>query len=605
MCETLKRSPERVLNSLMKQSKVSGYKFERLYRILFNEEMFYVAYQRIYAKQGNMAKGTDGKTADQMSILRIEHLIEKLRDESCQPHPSRRIYIPKKNGKKRPLGIPSFEDKLVQQVIKMILEAIYEGSFEPSSHGFRPRKSCHTALKGIQRTFTGTKWFIEGDIKGFFDNINHEVLINTLRERIADDRFIRLIRKFLNVGYVENWTYYKTYSGTPQGGIISPILANIYLDKFDKYMMEYIQKFDMGGRRRKHPQTSRLNDKKYSLALKLKTLDDEIAKAKIADEIRSIGKQQLLYPHCDQMDANVKRLKYIRYADDFLIGVIGNKADCNQIKVDIASYMSNTLKLELSAEKTLITNAQRPAKFLGYDIYIQNSNATKRNKLGYLVRTFNNKIVLRITTETMRNKLLEHGAVKSDYSTGKEVWKSKAREYLMNDSMLDIITRYNAEIRGLYNHYSIANNSSSINAFSSIMEYSLYKTYAGKLQSSVSKVIAKFYKNKEFAIPYTTSKGVPKLRVFYNEGFKRRENADASYQDNLPQIYTRTEPTLVERLKADKCELCGTATNEAVMFQVRTLKELKGAKDWESKMLKRHRKTLVLCNECNDKVHQF
>lgn len=295
MCETLKRSPERVLNSLMKQSKVSGYKFERLYRILFNEEMFYVAYQRIYAKQGNMAKGTDGKTADQMSILRIEHLIEKLRDESCQPHPSRRIYIPKKNGKKRPLGIPSFEDKLVQQVIKMILEAIYEGSFEPSSHGFRPRKSCHTALKGIQRTFTGTKWFIEGDIKGFFDNINHEVLINTLRERIADDRFIRLIRKFLNVGYVENWTYYKTYSGTPQGGIISPILANIYLDKFDKYMMEYIQKFDMGGRRRKHPQTSRLNDKKYSLALKLKTLDDEIAKAKIADEIRSIGKQQLQY----------------------------------------------------------------------------------------------------------------------------------------------------------------------------------------------------------------------------------------------------------------------------------------------------------------------
>lgn len=533
MCETLKRSPERVLNSLMKQSKVSGYKFERLYRILFKEEMFYVAYQRIYAKAGNMTKGSDGKTADQMSILRIEHLIEKLRDESYQPHPSRRTYIPKKNGKKRPLGIPSFDDKLVQQVIKMILEAIYEESFEPTSHGFRPRKSCQTALIGIQRTFTGTKWFVEGDIKGFFDNINHEVLINDLKERIADERFIRLIRKFLNAGYVEDWRYNKTYSGTPQGGIVSPILANIYLDKFDKYMNEYIQCFNMGDERRKHPQTKRLGDKKYKLALKLKTLNDENAKAKIVNEIRSIGKQQLKYPHTDHMDAGIKRLKYIRYADDFLIGVIGSKADCTQIKEDIANYMSNTLKLELSAEKTLITNAQRPAKFLGYDIYIHNSNATKRNKLGYLVRTFNNKIILRVTTETMRNKLMEYGAVKFDYRTGKEIWKSKAREYLMNDSLLDIITRYNAEIRGLYNYYAIANNSSSLNTFSSIMEYSMYKTYAGKLQSSVGKVIGKFYKNKEFAIPYTTSKGEQKLRMFYNGGFKRQEKADVLYQDNL------------------------------------------------------------------------
>lgn len=325
MCETLKRSPERVLNSLMKQSKVSGYKFERLYRILFNEEMFYAAYQRIYAKAGNMTRGSDGKTADQMNILRIEHLIEKLKDESYQPHPSRRTYIPKKNGKKRPLGIPSFDDKLVQQVIKMILEAIYEESFEPTSHGFRPRRSCQTALIGIQRTFTGTKWFIEGDIKGFFDNISHEALINTLKERIADERFIRLIRKFLNAGYVENWRYNKTYSGTPQGGIISPILANIYLDKFDKYMSEYIQCFNMGDERRKHPQTKRLGDKKYKLALKLKTLNDENAKAKIVNEIKSIGKQQLKYPHTDHMDASIKRLKYIRYADDFLIGVMGVK----------------------------------------------------------------------------------------------------------------------------------------------------------------------------------------------------------------------------------------------------------------------------------------
>lgn len=227
------RNPELVLNNLAAHSKVSDYKYERLYRLLFNEEMFFVAYQRIYAKQGNMTAGTDGKTIDGMSLQRIESLIMSLKSEAYKPNPARRVYIPKKNGGKRPLGIPSVEDKLVQEVIRMILEAIYEGAFQSTSHGFRPHKSCHTALKDIQINFKGAKWFIEGDIKGFFDNIDHEILIAILRERISDERFLRLIRKFLKAGYMEDWTYNKTFSGTPQGGIISPILANIYLDKFD------------------------------------------------------------------------------------------------------------------------------------------------------------------------------------------------------------------------------------------------------------------------------------------------------------------------------------------------------------------------------------
>ena len=192
--------------------------------------------------RSNMTPGTDGKTIDEMSLERIERLIVSLKDESYQPHPARRVYIPKKNGKKRPLGIPSFEDKLVQEVVRLLLEAIYEGHFEGTSHGFRPHRSCHTALGMIQKSFAGAKWFIEGDIKGFFDNINHNTLIDILRKRIDDERFLRLIRKFLNAGFIENWVFNKTYSGTPQGGIISPILANIYLDQLDTYMREYIQK---------------------------------------------------------------------------------------------------------------------------------------------------------------------------------------------------------------------------------------------------------------------------------------------------------------------------------------------------------------------------
>ena len=223
------RNPESVLKALSDHSKVSDYKFERLYRNLFNKQFFYTAYQMIYAKQGNMTAGTDGKTAEGMSIEQIDALIASLRNETYQPCPARRVYIPKKNGKKRPLGIPAFNDKLVQQVVKMILEVIYEGYFEWTSHGFRPHRSCHTALTQIQKQFTGAKWFIEGDIKGFFDNIDHDVLIDILRKRIADERFLRLIRKFLNAGYLEQWEFHHTYSGTPQGGIISPILAKMII----------------------------------------------------------------------------------------------------------------------------------------------------------------------------------------------------------------------------------------------------------------------------------------------------------------------------------------------------------------------------------------
>ena len=345
------RNPEKVLNSLCQHSSNLTYKFDRLYRILFNEEMYYVAYKHLYAKPGNMTKGVDGRTIDGFSIPKIKQLIDTLKDETYRPYPSKRTYIPKKNGKKRPLGIPAFYDKLLQEVIRMILEAIYEGCFEDSSHGFRPQKSCHTALKSVQNKCNGTKWFIEGDIKGFFDNINHEVLINILKERIADDRFIRLIRKFLNAGYVEDWVFHKSYNGTPQGGIISPILANIYLDKFDKYMKEYIKKFDKGKRRKENPIAKQFGHRKAKLVSKLKNVKDATERKQLNEQIREIVKERLKYPAGDEMDSSIKRLKYVRYADDFLISVIGNKEDCKQIKEDIKNYMYDVLKLELSEEK--------------------------------------------------------------------------------------------------------------------------------------------------------------------------------------------------------------------------------------------------------------
>ena len=385
------RDPERVLNSLAQQSKISMYRFERLYRILFNKEIYYVAYQKLYAKEGNMTPGVDGKTIDDMSIFRIEQLIELLKSEQYQPVSSKRIYIPKKNGSKRPLGIPSFDDKLVQEVIRMILEAIYEDNFESCSHGFRPNRGCHTALSRIKDTFTGSKWFVEGDIKGFFDNIDHDILIRILEERISDNRFIRLIRKFLNAGYMEEWTFHRTYSGTPQGGIISPILANIYLDKFDKYMNEYIHNFNEGKKRKPDTVYAKYALRKIRAERKLKIETDKKKREFYLNRINECCKARNNYPSLDEMDSSYRRLKYIRYADDFLIGIIGSKADCVKVKKDIKDFLGEKLNLELSDEKTLITNTKKNAKFLGYEIGIYKTDQTKRIKKELLKDTTGKK----------------------------------------------------------------------------------------------------------------------------------------------------------------------------------------------------------------------
>ena len=588
------RSPERVLNSLNEHSKDSSYKFERLYRILFNEELFYVAYQKIASNGGSTTKGSDGRSIDEMSLARIETLIASLKDESYQPHPSRRVHIPKKNGKTRPLGIPAFEDKLVQEVVRMILEAIYEGHFETTSHGFRPKRSCHTALLHIQKTFSGAKWFIEGDIKGFFDNIDHDVLVGILRERISDDRFIRLIRKFLKAGYVEDWTFHNTYSGMPQGGIVSPILANIYLDKLDKYVKEYIRHFDMGTKRRPGKESNDLANERKRTVRKLKKVKDGTEKAALVARLKAIEQERAAFPSGDEMDGSYRRLKYIRYADDFILGVIGSKEDALRIKEDIKSFLSESLALELSEEKTLITHTGKSAKFLGYEITVTRNNHQRRDVQGRLRRTYGKRVRLNVSMATLRDKLLEYGAMEIKLRNGKEIWKPKCRSGLIFNDDLEILDRYNRETVGFCNYYLIANNCVVLHNFRYIMEYSMYKTFAGKYRSTVRKINKKYRLNKLFTVKYE-QKGVIKSRTFYKTSFKRRTTAFNGSCDIEPySIADVSRTNLTDRLKAEKCELCG-ATGKLIMHHVRNLKDLKGKESWKRLMSARKRKTIALC----------
>jgi len=209
---------------------------KRVYHNLRNRELFLSAYAKLYANHGAMTAGADpNDTVDGMSLRRIDRIIESLAAGTYRWQPARRVYITKANGKLRPLGLPGWNDKLLEEVIRMVLSAYYEPQFSRTSHGFRPGRGCHTTLQQIRREWKGMKWFIEGDIKGCFDHIDHDKLLAIIGRNIKDERFLKLLREMLAAGYLEDWRYKPTLTGTPQGGVLSPLLANIFLNELDQF----------------------------------------------------------------------------------------------------------------------------------------------------------------------------------------------------------------------------------------------------------------------------------------------------------------------------------------------------------------------------------
>ena len=603
------RSPQNVLESLSSKACNSNYQYQRLYRNLYNPEFYLTAYQKIQAKQGSMTAGTDGKTVDGMGMKRINALIAKLRDFRYQPSPARRTYIPKANGKKRPLGIPSFDDKLVQEVVRMILESIYEPTFLNTSHGFRPKRSCHTALQYVQKNFTGVKWFVEGDIKGCFDHVDHHVLVNILRRRIQDEHFIGLIWKFLKAGYMEDWVYHNTYSGTPQGSIISPILANIYLNELDVFMAQYAQTFRQGDKRRINPDYKKTLDKRRGKQEWLKRNEHKISqeqKAAVKAEIDEINQYLRTIPYVDPMDDGYKRLVYVRYADDFLIGVIGSKVDAKQVKADVGQFIRQQLHLELSQEKTLITHGSDFAQFLSFQITASTEQNSTRTKAGYIKRSYTGRIKLYVPKEKWLKRLLSYGALKIQYDKNngnKEIWEPICRFGLRNLDDLEILNQYNAEIRGLYNYYRIAHNATVLNNFLYVMKYSMYKTFAGKYRTSMRKIIQKYTKNRVFVITYQGKSG-EKSVVFYNQGMRRDTHVSATDPDIIGRAReNRNYTSLVQRLRGCQCEWCGATDVEIEIHHVKKLKDLSGRAEWERHMIARRRKTMALCHNCHVKLH--
>jgi group II intron reverse transcriptase/maturase len=598
------RTPLHVLKSLEEQSrKNKGYTFDRLYRNLYNPEFYYEAYNNIAKSQGSMTAGADGMTLDDMTEKRIARIIASLKDHSYQPNPARREYIAKQNNpaKKRPLGIPSTDDKLVQEVVRMLLSAIYEPTFSNNSHGFRPNRSCHTALKSVHTCFTGAKWIIEGDIKACFDSFDHHVLIDILRRRICDEQFIDLMWKMLRAGYMEQWVYHNTFSGTPQGSGVSPILANIYLSELDAFMESYKADFDTGHKRSKSSHEYNAARSRYRKCKECLSISNDHKLA--VRDFKQAQKALFGTQYLPAIDPSFKRVQYNRYADDFVVGVIGSKADAEKVKQDIKVFLCGKLKLTLSDEKTKVSHSGEMIRYLGYEFTVSRDTSVKRDKGGVLQRYWYGRVRLYVPHDKWFGKLQQYKAFKiAKEADGKERWKTLHRGSLMNRTEVDIVTQFNSEIRGIYNFYRLADNVSVLGKFYSVMRGSLLKTLAAKYSSTVMKMITKYARNGVIGVEYFTKVG-KQHREFYHDGFEKNEVVLYGDVDVLPEYKHHSRPnSLAARLRAGVCEMCGTKTREIHMHHVKRLKDLTGKTEFELLMMKKRRKSLALCPECFKRV---
>ena len=536
-----------------------------------------------------MTPGPDGETVDGMSLGKIERIIDALRHERFRFKPVRRTYIPKKNGKKRPLGLPSWSDKLVGEVIRLLLEAYYESQFSDLSHGFRPNRGCHTALSEVTTRWTGTTWFIEGDISDCFGSLDHEILLSALAERVHDGRFLRLLRNMLQAGYLEEWVWNATLSGAPQGGVASPILSNIYLHKLDSFVEKVlIPEYTRGDSRAPNPE---YREVEKQLA-RMRRRGDRPA-------VRALRKQRRTMPSKDPTDPGFRRLRYMRYCDDHLLGFTGPKAEAEEIKIRLATFLREELKLELSQEKTLITHARTgAARFLGYEITIQHAD----HKVTGKGRSVNGIVGLRVPRDVIKAKCAPY----------LKLGKPERRSEMVHDDDHTIVRIFGAEYRGLVEYYLLAGDVYRLNRLERVMKTSMLKTLACKHDSTVTKMADRY--KTTIATPYgprrcfevSVERDGRKPLIARFGGIPLRRKKNAVLTDRIPPPVTVRRKELVTRLQAARCELC-KQTGVVEAHHVRRLADLakpgKPQPVWDQLMAKRRRKTLIVCVDCHATIH--
>jgi group II intron reverse transcriptase/maturase len=558
-----------------------------------------VAYERIKSNPGNMTPGTDGQTFDGWSLEDIRTIIREMRSEQFQFKPVRREYIPKANGKMRKLGIASTRDKVVQEVMRMILEAVYDSPhgayFLESSHGFRPQRSRHSALREIRGKWAATNWFIEGDIQACFDEIDHGVLVSLLRKKIQDERFLNLIWKLLRAGYFDmRGARQDSLAGTPQGSGVSPILANIYLHELDEKVDALRQKLATGKKKRRNPLYRKLSARKRALAKRGATDTPEFRE--LVRHIRSI-------PSVDVNDPNFIRIKYIRYADDWLIGICGPRVLAQTVKEEISVFLKDDLKLTLSEDKTHITHARtQSALFLGVQISIGRGGVQRvvktHNGSGRRItrRSTGAEVVMEMPFQRIIQRLHQRGFCSAlGESTTKIAW--------MNLDADQIVRMYNSINRGIQNYYRFVDNLERIACMQHMLRFSLARTLAGKYKISVKKVFQRWGRNTTITVKSKDDKPDRQVSFYLNSDWQKKRNAFRVKDAQIDLVQTAWRLRTRSKL-GQPCCLCGS-TGPIVMHHVRHIRKMgQQVKGFTRVMQALNRKQIPVCKSCHHKIHR-
>lgn len=574
-----------------------------LYRLMYQEDLYIIAYERIKSKPGNMTPGTDEQTLDGFSLASIREIIQEMRTEQFRFRPVRQQFIPKPNGKMRKLGIPCVRDKVVQEAMRLILEAIYDSPqapyFQETSHGFRPQRSCHTALREIRTHWTAVNWYIEGDIHACFDELDHHILVQILRKKIQDERFLNLIWKLLKAGYMDlHGNNKESLIGSPQGGLISPILANVYLHELDEFVGKLRENYEKGTRKRDNPAWVRLIREKNRLVEKGAT--DTKA-------FNTLMKQLRTTPSKLVNDPTYGRLKYLRYADDWLIGLCGSQTTAEEIKEQVKTFLQDHLKLTLSEEKTRITNARtEEALFLGTVLTIGNGGEAKivqqKTSKGKTIqrRSTGWAPIMKVPMDKLLKRLKERG-----FCTGTGEPIAKGLWTVLDADQ--IIQLYSSVNRGLQNYYRFVDNWKQCSRIQYILKFSLAKTLAQKYKISVPQVFKRFGKELSILIKGRGGKPDRQVSFYQNQDWTKNKLAFQMGDQNNRDV-VRTLVQLRTRSKLGMpCCICGAWYKQIEMHHVRHLRKLSNkrvATGFNRLLRAMNRKQVPVCSDCHRKIHR-
>ena len=546
---------------------------EHVIGIVADIDVLKMAYTKIKSEPGNMTPGVDSETLDGISQKWFERTSKEIMTGAFQFKPARRVEIPKAKG--GTLGVPSPRDKIVQEAMRMVIEAIYEPIFSIHSHGFRPKRGCHTALKEIKNTFTAVNWFVEGDISKCFDSFDHKLLICAVKKRITDRAFIDLLHKALRAGYIFQEKYSEL--GTPQGSVISPILCNVLMHEFDKWMEIQMEKFNIGKRRKLDPEYRRLTKKGLLREAHLTGIQSRMAKV-----------------------PDYKRMRYVRYADDFLIGVLGSKEDCLQIREKVAKYLLEELKLDLNLEKTKITHATTETPlFLGTQIRITPHEKKPYRKVvrgdqEYLMLS-NTAVQLIAPVGRLIDRLTDRGLCR------REGDPTRWTKMVQFDSA-HIVKLMWQMWNGIATYYSFANNYRDLGRVHYILKYSCMLTLVSKFKlGTLKKGFKKFGKNIEIkdkdgkiltSFPDVPFKAPKKFHITCEDPIKRL--------DRMSRAFFRTS-----QIMSSECLICGAKENLEMhhVKHIRKATEMIG-KDYWTRVMSTNRKQIPVCRTCHNQIHK-